>query len=67
MTYCGTCKHFNIERTQPEYRKIGLFRCDDAKDRALFVYYKAENECEKHEEVEDIAERREKIKTALKA
>ena len=65
MTYCGTCKHFNIDKTPSTHQKIGWFRRDDRKDAVMMVHYKSENDCERHEEVDNINDRRNQIKRVL--
>lgn len=56
--HCGSCTHLNVSEEFPAHNKLGLFRCSKAKDRALFVFINKETDCEAHEKVKDLGERR---------
>lgn len=58
VKHCGSCVHLNVSDAFPVHNKIDLFRCGKAKDRALFVCSSKVTDCEMHEKVKDLGERR---------
>jgi hypothetical protein len=58
VNHCGSCKHLNLSEEFPAHNKLGLFRCSDAKDRALFVFANKETDCEAYESVANLGDRR---------